>query len=196
MSRRLIDLLCARHRSTVLDTRCWPADKCGENSWCMDCYTGHAILLPHLNSREQLAIHEAGHAVVHLLCGTRIDHAFIESGDIANMRNPGGVHLDSESYPAKALMAGAAAVELWATRWAYPIDNADLIDIACGAVSDFDIAWKCGLTVEDAGRALREADDDVATHWSAVERVAEALLSSSRLSGAEIAAIARIEAAA
>lgn len=193
MTARLIDFLCARHRRGILETRCWPADKCGENTWCQNCSNGRGLLLPHLDSREQLAIHEAGHAVVHLLCGTVIDYAFIAEGDIAAMTNPGGVHLNSDGYPAKALMAGAAAVERWATRCAYPLDAADLVDIACAACTDFAIAWECGLSVEDAGAALREADGDVADHWSAIGRVAEALLAVGRLSGSEIASIAELE---
>ncbi|GAA0529410.1 hypothetical protein GCM10010172_07610 [Paractinoplanes ferrugineus] len=106
------------------------------------------------------------------------------------------MHLNSDGYPAKALMAGAAAVERWATRWAYPLDDADRVDVASGACSDFEVAWTCGLSVADAGAALREADRDVAEHWPAVERVADALLAAGRLSGEEIAAIARIGVAA
>ncbi len=192
MSVRLIELMCDRHVILIAATRIWPCDLAGDMSNCRDCGKDappgmHRItVLPAIDPRTTLAVHEAGHAVVHLAQGTPVDAA--ELGDERGHVEIGG---DGTQW-AEGTMAGAAAAKVRADRHGLTA-RAHLVDIAWSAREDFKILHDHGLSMVDINDALTLADDLVAIHWPAIERVADALLAAGRLSGAEVAAIAGLE---
>ncbi|GAA0432568.1 hypothetical protein Aca07nite_19750 [Actinoplanes capillaceus] len=186
---RLIDILCDRHRNHIVDTQTWPTDWL-HGPICADCALATAMpLLPHLDLREQLAIHEAGHAVAHLTIGTNIHYATVKPDDIPGAA--GGVIFDvpEQGYDPVALLAGGAAVGRWAAT-AHPITEADIVDVVFGARSDFQGAYSEHLSARDVAAILHRADGLTAERWPEVQRVAEGLLANERLSGAEILALA------
>ncbi len=182
MSRRIADLLCDRHLDYMLDTELWPREWAG-NVVCADCDSGHLDLLPQLNPDLQLAFHEAGHALCHQLTGSTVELVMLDFGG----RGLGGVKFATKdgTYDLAALMAGAAAVALWAQSYA-PLAAEDVVDVIFGARHDFVDAWRCGVTEDDLGRALTVADGLVADSWAGVERIAETLLSRRSLTGQDV----------
>lgn len=180
MTARLADAMCRYHRRWTVENRMWRDSMiCAEGC---ETVTG-VILLPHLNLGEQLAIHEAGHAVAFLALGEGVLEAV---ADLDNL--PGSVRTVSTTCDARGVLAGAAAV----TRWAQPDCDEDFVDIANGAQHDFRNMWNAGVSIETATQVLRQADDIVAALWPAIERVAEVLLTRGRLTGDEIADLAGI----
>lgn len=185
MTERLIDAMCGYHRRWTVENRMWrDAILCRQG-----CRTvTRVVLLPHLDQARQLAIHEAGHAVVFLALGDQIRYATLNANANDPSLSPGGVQTFSDQRDARGILAGPAAVAFWAA----PTSNADIVDIANGARDDFRNVWKAGISVESVADLLRGADRLVAYYWASVERVADALLAAGRLSGDEIAAIAGI----
>ncbi len=206
---RLIDLMCDRHRDLILITRIWPEGYIagnhnpGNNS-CYDCGevgrrqpTGKASLFPNLDDDETAAIHEAGHVVVVAAAGFTPLSAALESSN----REGSTAHFTA-SVPADMLSSverfaithgGVSGLWHWLRREG-AADAANLIDAVNSGCLDFrDLD---GTAWQGDARPQVLADRLVAENWPAVERVADALLSRGRLDGAEIAAIARIGAAA
>jgi hypothetical protein len=185
---RLIDYLCDRHQQHILDTHTWP-DDWRFGAYCTNCGSASQVLqLPHLDPNQQLAIHEAGHAVAHLTVGTRLLYASLNADDF-NGEVAGGVRFEDGPYDAVALMAGAAAVSHWARMFG-PLSDADWVDVVFGASHDFRDAYNEGLTVAEAAGVGLRANILVSGRWDAIERVADMLLVRGRLSGAEIADLA------
>lgn len=112
MTLRLIDLMCDRHRTLILDTRMWPFGR--DEHGCMLCDTGeHHDVFPGIDVATEMAIHEAGHAIAYLHDGIHVTEASgTGNGRFAAYTNTEG-H-DQGTLPGlTGLWAGPAAVRVW-----------------------------------------------------------------------------------
>lgn len=182
MTERLIDLLCRRHVGQILDTTLWPREW-RSSAVCSDCEGGFLPMLPQVDMDWQVAVHECGHAIVHLVTGSTVTLVTLDPADLpvnaaAGVRfsNPGG------SYDAAALMAGRAASSFW-LRLEEELSEADLVDLAFGAQHDFVAAYDGGLTDDHVLLALDRAHDMVEDSWADIERLTGLLVARRRLTG-------------
>lgn len=192
MTARLIDLLCGRHRSFILDTRLWPAD-CPINGTfgayldCRDC--DNARIPGHLfDDAEKAAVHEAGHAVMYVAAGADVEYAVLNPGqrDSGQVRFSGSLSRDEFLT---GTWGGVAATLHWADRMLM-LDDAAVVDlVVCGYG---DLQFALDHVSDFGGRDADRAYEQVGRHWDAVECVADALLAAGRLSGSEIAGLAGI----
>lgn len=186
---RLIDLVCDRHREQILATRVWPAGHVlGGPDGCASCAAlfppgaTRFAALPDLDNRTVLAVHEAGHAVIHTALGTAVDFAEVggERGTVKTMKI---------GHRVEAVLAGAAAVQMLADRNGLTA-QADLLDVTWTAQHDFQDLLDHSVSVSSIGIFLDDAACFVEAHWTAIERVADGLLRRGRLDGDEIAGLA------
>lgn len=190
---RLIDFLCRTHRTIVVEGRYWPNGLIIDANTCHSCTEQvppgehQFVTLPGIDPYLTLAIHEAGHAVVHLAQGTPIDGAEMQG-------NRAVVHVGGDgSQQPEGTLAGAAAVRMRAIRHGLG-SEADVADAVWTAHQDFQLLYDCGFTYYDVENLLEPTGDLVAEHWAAIERVADRLLVRGRLTGDEIADLAGLEA--
>jgi hypothetical protein len=199
MTLRLIDVLCDNHISNIVDTGIWPAGF--EAYQCDDCVRVHGHLPPQrvqpITPGADLpsisAHHEAGHAVVHMLYGAEVVEVMLP--DTCTTDGGGTTHL---SVPKRLAGSAGYLAGTWAGSEAAIhyldqvglLDRAARIDVANTSVGDIaDIRQHVtNPLVLETTRAM--AIRLVAEHWSAIERVADALLDHGRLTGDEIAQIA------
>jgi hypothetical protein len=201
---RLIDLMCDRHRTLILDTRIWPPNyqagnhNPGNNS-CDDCGavggrmpTGRATILPGVNQREQAAVHEAGHAVAYLLHGFRVQYAALEPGDAAGS----DAYINVEDVPGRRGMK-TRLIGLWAGQSASlrlmqhmaMVDDANTVDIVATSALDGHDILAARRSARTVLAARRRADTLIDRHWPTVRRIADALFIRGRLTGDEMAEV-------
>jgi hypothetical protein len=201
MMFRLADIMCARHKALILDTRLWPQNYTagnhnpGNNS-CENCAdvgrqapTGIPTVLPHLEPVEHMAFHESGHAVVYLHLGVTVDYAALEASPDGAEGSQAHVSVDASGCSLVGLWAGTAAARRWLLTRGVS-DDADLIDVINGGHLDAREIHESGFGRRDVNAARDHADGLVNQNWSAIERVAAALLIRGRLTGDEIAELA------
>ena len=180
MTPRLIDLLCERHQMLVVDTRAWPE----QQGSCQHCNhdDDSFVTLPDLPLLRTLAVHEAGHAVVHLTQGTPVD-----SVELTGLRGSVQIGGDGTQW-LEGVLAGPGAVTMLAERHGLTAP-ADVVDAVWTGLFDFQMLYEqgCGEEIE---RFISPADRLVAEHWRAIERVADAVLARGTLTGSEIAELA------
>lgn len=186
---RLIDAMCWVHRAMVLGSGMWPAGNAVAECPACSYASADLVFLPGVDGRQEIAIHEAGHAVTALRDGLHVQHATIASnGLLAGHTNvtvlqPGS--LDVLTY----LWAGSAAVRVWLSRLGI-LDDAAQIDVAQGARTDAMLicsATADGSLIEEARKRAEWIAD---RHFARIERVAEALLAAELMTGEEIDAAA------
>jgi hypothetical protein len=181
---RLIDFVCGQHQRQILDTRLWAA----ETFDCRDCRTAgcRVLLLPHLDTRRCIAVHEAGHAVAYLTLGQRVTRVELTPDD------RGAVDFLADGPQPAAAWAGMAAIG-HLLHLTGPVTSADLIDVAgtggVGDSSDAEQLYAMAAKGVDITVARAAADALVVARWAAISRVADALLKQGRLTGDEIAGL-------
>lgn len=208
---RLIDLMCDHHRNLIITGRLWPVGyspgnhRPGNNS-CNDCgIIGAAqpsgpirARTPGVRQAEDSAIHEAGHAIAYLAHGAVVDYAALEPGD----ENGSLAHISvgiGDAYHTAVHRIGLWAGQAASLRWLDArglLDDAARIDVVWNAGLDSRDLWDCGVTPGVHDPARDDADQLIAEHWSAIERVAEKLLAHGQLTGDEIVDLAGLREAA
>jgi hypothetical protein len=188
VTSRLIDLLCDRHRQLVLDARTWATSDCFH---CAKADSSEVAIFPGVDSREEMAVHEAGHAYAYLRVGIQVECVDLGGNErFAAYTNAFG-HDQSGLAGLTGLWAGPAATRVWLDRLGL-LDDAASVDIAMSSRTDTRVviekARDHGLIAEACDLADRLMD----RHFAAIERVADALLVRGRLSGEEIAALAQL----
>lgn len=186
---RLIDTLCRPHRTLILEARMWPAGPAVAE--CPDCsYAGADIeFLPGMDERQELAIHEAGHAFSLVRDGLHVEYATLAVNDrFAAHTNfvaddPGS--LDTLT----GLWAGYMATRTWLSRLGR-LDAAAEVDVAQGARSDAAFIYSATLDTGLIDEARLRAEWVVDRHFARIERVADELLTAGKLTGDQVDAAA------
>lgn len=185
MTDRLIDLLCPAHRAETLGTRCWPA----AFPFCDDCATVNPVPppLPGIDPAREMAIHEAGHAVLFLDLGIHVIEVSAGAGHgYAAFTNT--VDYDQSNLPGLiGRWAGQAATMHW-LRETGQLDDAATVDLAAVSRSDTAAILTHGHT-DLIFEARGIADRMSARRWPAIEAVAELLIARGSLTAAEVAAV-------
>lgn len=189
MTTRLIDLMCNPCARRILETHVWTPPRT-----CNSCATsGAGQNLASLGARESAAIHEAGHVVTGLTCEYTIHFASLESSG----RPGSSAHYSAQIFDyqvgssghAVMALAGAAAGRRWVRDQGCTSD-AYMLEVANTGRTDVRQLYELGWTHSDLANRAVDAESVVDMHWHAIERVADALLSASRLDGERIAKIA------
>jgi hypothetical protein len=200
---RLIDITCGSHIAYALSEHHLPLGfQLGEHSQCDDCrlalssLNGTALAFSHLPrwQRAKLnAVHESGHAVLHVVFGHVVNFATVaDDPDSAGVI--GNVNFDAYTTAdrmAATAWAGREAVLHQLDRWE-SLDDASLLDAAYGMRGDWALLTDLGMSHGELETSRASAADLVAEHGQAIDRVAAALLARGRLTGYEIAGLARI----
>ncbi|MDP9797457.1 hypothetical protein J2S43_005969 [Catenuloplanes nepalensis] len=185
MATRLIDVMCDRHRDETLTARCWPVTQ----PTCSDCGpTDDVTWFPGLDPKQELAVHEAGHAVVFQELGIPIVEAAAQPGHgLAGYTTP--ILEDQFAYASLVgWWAGQSATLHWLDQNG-GLDEASTVDAVSVSRTDLDpLIAHVDLNRVATARAL--ADALAASEWPAIEAVATELAVRGRLSGDETADLA------
>lgn len=201
---RIVDLMCDWHRTLISRTRLWPIgyipgnhDRDGNNS-CHQCAevgrrqpSGRWQVLPDLDPRQAAAIHEAGHVVAYLHLGICVAGASLTPSD--GNEEWSTAHVTMDYRPGQAgtiddvvgLWAGQSASLCWLAILGDD-GPANWYDAIVSSENDCQKIANADLRSDNRMAARDRADELVARHWDAVERVAAALLDRTTLNAAEL----------
>lgn len=191
---RILDLMCDWHRTLISSTRLWPVgyipgnhDPEGNNS-CHRCAevgrrqpSGRWQILSDLDPRWAAAVHEAGHVVAYLHLGIPVADASLTPSDGNEAWST--AHVTMNYRPGQAGTVDDV-VGLWAgqsasLRWLAILgadSPANWYDAIVSSADDCQKIANADLRRDDRMSARDRADELVASHWDAIERVAAALL--------------------
>lgn len=210
MTLRLIDHLCTLHAQQA-ELR-WPVagdlavlfDTCGSCDQLAASLHPEGVysirVLPDLDHRTYEhgdAIHEAAHAVLGLAADMPLNYAEIAARTDSMQAGPRS-HTKWHDYEtpieqwAAMCWSGLRAHMRWLTELGLDTraNRVDVVNMGCHDTKlVLDAARTHGLP-NDIGWTL--SADLLERHWPTIERVADALLAAGRLSGDEIAALARV----
>lgn len=204
---RLSAITCDHHVGYAMTEYHFPAGfSLGDESDCQDCrlalwrLNGTALAFSHLSKQQRAtlnAVHEAGHAVLHVAFGHTVNFAMV-ADDPDQPGVIGNVNFDAYSTAlrvAASTWAGREAVLRQLDRWR-ALDDASLVDAAYAMRGDWALLADLGLGEAQLEAARLTAVESVVEHWPSIERVADGLLACGQLTGDEVAALAQIEVAA
>jgi hypothetical protein len=198
---RLIEITCDSHISYALSEHHLPLGFTpGERSDCNGCrdalsrLNGAALAFSHISKQQRSilnAVHEAGHAVLHILFGHVVNYAMVaDDPDASGVI--GSVNFDAYTTAYRLAIttwAGREAVLLQLDQWD-ALDDASRVDAAYAVRGDWEFLTGLGLGQLELEPSRVCAGELVAEHWPAVERVADALLARGRLTGDDITDVA------
>lgn len=168
----------------ILGAGMWPSGWNPEECQECDGVAGFTAL-PDVDERQEIAVHEAGHAFVYQWLGIEVGEVAIGgSADFAayTMVRP---H-DQGSLPGLAgLWAGSVATREWLARGGR-LDEAAEVDVAQAARTDARIICRSTSDLALIQEARELAERLIVRHWSTVEGLAAALADGGSLSGPRV----------
>jgi hypothetical protein len=189
---RLIDTLCGAHQALILGARMWPAGTALTD--CRDCtdllLAAGVVEYSHgVDEREELAIHEAGHAFTYLRDDLPVQYVTLARNDRFAAHTSFEIFHPGSLDTLTGMWAGYTATRTWLSRLGQ-LDAAAEVDLANSARSD--AAFICSATSDPdlIGEAKERAEWVIGRHFARIERVAEALLAAGRMTGEQIDEVA------
>lgn len=137
--------------------------------------------------RLAIAFHEAGHAVIHIVNGGRVEHLKITGKTGGYTRTvEDGPDEDNPMPWLAMIMAGQAAETRFLTRNGHGAWKAESLARQTATGDHRNFRRDARGTGISKGQALREATKQVRKHWGRIERAAALLADTGHLSGSRV----------